>query len=133
VVRSRYLELPCDGCLADEAHQPRTRFSSELHLATRDGFEFCRPRSFRWKRATASPQSLLSERAEPRARILQPQPPVQRVLQLCVAVWEWAALRKRRHWGRRQADRQLAMEWERPGCGRIPLHAAGWLQYFGYR
>ena len=88
---------------------------------------------FQWLRATASPQPLLSEGAEPRGLILQPRPPVQRLLQLPVAVWERAALQKRRHRGRGQADRRLAMEWERPGYGWIPLHAADRLEYDWYR
>src|SRR5207244_13356276 len=103
-----------------------------LHLGEIHRFEFRLLLSFRRKRARIYPQSLLSEGTEPRGRILQPPSPVQRVHQLSVAVWERAALRKRRHWGRGQADRRLAMEWERPYCERIPLHAAGRLQYFRY-
>src|SRR5213594_646557 len=133
MVQSRYRKLPCDGCLANKTHQPRVRFQRELHLGESDGFEFGCPRSFGWKRTTASPQSLLPEGTEPRGLILQPRPPVQRVLQLSVAVWKRAALRKRRHRRRGQAHRRLAVEFERPGCKWIPRHAADGLEHDGYR
>src|SRR5437899_9773268 len=114
--QSGYRELQWARCLADEAHQPRVRFYNELHLGQNDRFEFRLLLSVRWKRAGQSPHSLLSEGTEPRGFILQPRPSVQRVHQLSVAVWERAALRKRRHWRRGQADRRLAMEWKRPAC-----------------
>src|SRR5262245_8870511 len=117
--RSGDLELPCSACLADEAGQPRARIQIELHVGKGDRFEFRRSGSFCWKRAIESTKSILSTGIESRGRILQPAPSVQLKLQLCVAVWERPAVRKRRCWSPEQADWRMAMEWKSEKGERI--------------